>query len=48
MCGRRDEYDLPGTTLPYGGEEQTGVRGGNGKSVASAPVHVGRTGVPKN
>lgn len=20
MCGRRDEYNLPGTTLPYGGE----------------------------
>ncbi|MEU9245102.1 cupin [Streptomyces sp. NPDC048385] len=20
MCGRRDEYSLPGTTLPYGGE----------------------------
>ncbi|MEV0320269.1 cupin [Streptomyces sp. NPDC050658] len=20
MCGRRDEYELPGTTLPYGGE----------------------------
>ncbi|OEV08131.1 cupin, partial [Streptomyces nanshensis] len=20
MCGRRDEYELPGTTLPYHGE----------------------------
>ncbi|MGY5053136.1 cupin domain-containing protein [Streptomyces sp. 900105755] len=30
MCGRRDEYDLPGTTLPYGGEQPRpgGIEGG--------------------
>ncbi|MGW1957765.1 cupin domain-containing protein [Streptomyces sp. NPDC001920] len=27
MCGRRDEYDLPGTTLPYEGESSRGAIG---------------------
>ncbi|MER6267100.1 cupin [Streptomyces sp900105755] len=32
MCGRRDEYDLPGTTLPYGSEQPRsgGSRGPSG------------------